>query len=64
MHIYLKLFEHLCQAFDNAATLAAAYQVGKLESGAATNLLKSVSASVREQLKDLVRTDHRINFLN
>jgi len=40
---------------DSAAALASAYQVGRAEAGAATNLLKEVSASTRKQLKDLVR---------
>ncbi|CAK9029533.1 unnamed protein product, partial [Durusdinium trenchii] len=40
-------------ALENASTFAAAYQVGKLEAGACTNLLKHVSSTVREQLKEM-----------
>lgn len=49
----------ICQAMDNAATFAAAYQVGRTEAGAATNLLKSVDAVTRDKLKHLVRLGHQ-----
>ncbi|CAK9102569.1 Uncharacterized protein SCF082_LOCUS47960, partial [Durusdinium trenchii] len=41
------------EALDSASSVAAAYSVGRTEAGAATNLLKSVSASTRNQLKEL-----------
>lgn len=40
---------------NNAASFAAAYQIGRTEAGAATNLLTAVSESTREQLMELVR---------
>ena len=44
------------EAFDNVAACAAAYQVGRTEAGAATNLFSAVTPETREQLKELVRT--------
>lgn len=47
---------HVCmEALENVAACAAAYQVGRTEAGAATNLFKSVSTETKEQLKELVR---------
>lgn len=43
------------QAFDNASAFASVYQVGKLEAGACTNLLKHMDQSTRDALRDLVR---------
>jgi len=43
------------EALENVAACAAAYQVGRTEAGAATNLFKSVSTETKEQLKELVR---------
>ena len=44
------------EAFDNVAACAAAYQVGRTEAGAATNLFSAVSKETKEKLKELVRT--------
>ena len=43
------------QALDNAAALASAYQIGKLEAQACTNLLKHIPPPIVEGLKELVR---------
>ena len=43
------------QVLDNAAAVASAYQVGKLESSACANLLKNISPETVERLKELVR---------
>ncbi|CAL1131034.1 unnamed protein product [Cladocopium goreaui] len=51
------------EVMDSAAALASAYQVGRAEAGAATNLLKEVSASTRKQLKDLVRIFGQPRFI-
>ena len=51
------------QALDSASSVAAAYSVGRTEAGAATNLLKSVSASTRNQLKELVRRCPTISII-
>ena len=47
--------DRLGQAFDSASAIASAYQVGRTEAAAATNLLNNVSSSTREQLKNLAR---------
>eukprot|EP00435_Cladocopium_sp_Y103_P017550 s4944_g4.t1 len=48
--------QHLpMEALENAASFAAAYQVGRLEAGAAVNLLTGVTEKTRAELKDLVR---------
>ncbi|CAK9106282.1 FO synthase subunit 1 [Durusdinium trenchii] len=41
------------EVLNNAASFAAAYQIGRTEAGAATNLLTAVSESTREQLMEL-----------
>ena len=46
-----------CQAFEGAAAIAQAYQIGRLESQAALNLLHNVSPVVRDSLKELVRPE-------
>ena len=51
------------QALDSASSVAAAYSVGRTEASAATNLLKSVSASTRNQLKELVRRCPTISII-
>ena len=50
------------EALENAASFAAAYQIGRLESGAAVNLLTAVTEKTREGLKVLVRRGHSFNF--
>ena len=45
------------QALENASAFASAYQVGKLEAGARTNLLTQVSKETRESLKEMVRPE-------
>ncbi|CAK8996569.1 Uncharacterized protein SCF082_LOCUS4848, partial [Durusdinium trenchii] len=42
-------------SLENASAFASAYQVGKLEAGACTNLLTQVSTEIRTELKELVR---------
>ena len=44
------------EAFENVAACAAAYQVGRTEAGAATNLFSAVTPETKEKLKELVRT--------
>ncbi|CAK9111225.1 unnamed protein product [Durusdinium trenchii] len=51
------------QVLNNAASFAAAYQIGRTEAGAATNLLTAVSESTREQLMELVRIFGQPKFL-
>ncbi|CAK9105262.1 Uncharacterized protein SCF082_LOCUS49072 [Durusdinium trenchii] len=51
------------EALDSASSVAAAYSVGRTEASAATNLLKSVSASTRNQLKELVRIHGQPRFI-
>lgn len=48
-------FETFSQAFEDAASIAQAYQIGRMESSAALNLLNHVSPATREKLKELVR---------
>lgn len=43
------------QTLDNLSAFTSAYQVGKLESGARTNLLKFISPQLRDGLRELVR---------
>ena len=43
------------QALENAASLASAYQIGKLESQACSNLLKNIAPPIVDGLKELVR---------
>lgn len=48
---------------DEAAQMVAAYQIGRLECAAAQNLLKAVTRSTRNQLKELVRPgDKRVEY--
>lgn len=49
---------HGAQSLENASAFASAYQVGKLEAGACTNLLTQVSTEIRTELKELVRPGH------
>ncbi|CAL1137009.1 unnamed protein product [Cladocopium goreaui] len=51
------------QAFDNASAFASVYQVGKLEAGACTNLLKHMDQSTRDALRDLVRRHGQPKFI-
>ena len=44
------------KAYENVSTFAAAYNVGKVESKAAINLLRHVPSSVRSALTALVRS--------
>ncbi|CAK9091072.1 Uncharacterized protein SCF082_LOCUS42939 [Durusdinium trenchii] len=50
-------------ALENAGAFQSAYQVGKLEAGACTNLLKHVTTPVRDQLKEMVRIFGQPKFL-
>ncbi|CAL1145308.1 unnamed protein product [Cladocopium goreaui] len=50
-------------ALDNAAALASAYQIGKLEAQACTNLLKHIPPPIVEGLKELVRIHGQPKFL-
>ena len=45
------------KAMDSAAAFATAYQIGRSEAAAATNLLNAVTDSTRAELKELVRPD-------
>ena len=60
--IHVLPFIHSLEALENAASFAAAYQIGRLESGAAVNLLTGVTDRTRSELKDLVRLGHSSNF--
>ena len=52
----LSMFAQMpAQALNTTASFAAAYQIGRTEAGAASNLLTAVSESTRDQLKELVR---------
>ena len=44
------------KAYENVSTFAAAYNVGKVESKAAINLLRHVPSSVKSALTALVRS--------
>ena len=51
------------KAMEEAAQMVSAYQIRRLESAAAENLLKSVTRSTRNQLKELVRPgDKRVEY--
>ena len=43
------------EAMENAASVAAAYSVGRMEAGAASNLFTAVSAETKVKLKEMVR---------
>ncbi|CAK9077473.1 unnamed protein product [Durusdinium trenchii] len=51
------------EALNTTASFAAAYQIGRTEAGAASNLLTAVSESTRDQLKELVRLFGQPRFL-
>eukprot|EP00435_Cladocopium_sp_Y103_P048409 s2702_g14.t1 len=50
-------------ALENVAACAAAYQVGRTEAGAATNLFKMVSIETKTALKELVRLGIQIQWV-
>lgn len=49
---------------ENVAACAAAYQVGRTEAGAATNLFRMVSAETKKTLKELVRLGIQIPVMS
>ena len=54
----------MLQVMENTAAVVQAYQVGRTEAGAATNLLRCVSPTTRDTLKELVRTDKKNHVIS